>query len=205
MVRELWQNAALYGKGTPTELPITSIVEEYKAGKVRTVMMLRYSKDQEIREDPPEVRTGKLWSAVQEVDKAEVALRHKDIVGAVQTGRQGVGINQFKPFSTSSDKEKRDAVVREVRQSEQEKRMVHLVSCPQQGQCLSWQEMVVDRKLSWRELWKWEPARTSFLIRSTYDVLPSAANLVRWGISDDDRCKCGQYGSLKHALSNCEL
>ena len=197
--------SALYGKGTPLELPITSIVEEYKASKVRTVMMLRYSKDQRIREDPPQVRTGKRWSAEQEVDRAEAALRHKDIVGSVQLGREGLGVNHFKPFSTGSDKEKRDAVVQEVRRSEQEKRMVHLVGCSQQGQCLSWQEMVVERKLSWKELWKWEPARTSFLIRSTYDVLPSAANLVRWGVSEDDKCKCGQYGSLRHTLSNCEL
>ena len=72
-------NTALYGKGTPLELPITSIVEEYKAGKVRTVMMLRYSKDQAIREDPPEVRTGSRWVAEEEVDKAEVALKHRDI------------------------------------------------------------------------------------------------------------------------------
>ena len=65
--------------------------------------------------------------------------------------------------------------------------------------------MVVDRKLSWKELWKWEPASISFLIRSTYDVLPSVANLVRWGITENDKCKCGQYGSLKHTLSSCSL
>ena len=106
--------SALYGKGTPLELPITSIVEEYKASKVRTVMMLRYSKDQRIREDPPQVRTGKRWSAEQEVDRAEAALRNKDIVGSVQLGREGLGVNHFKPFSTGSDKEKRDAVVQEV-------------------------------------------------------------------------------------------
>ena len=31
-----------------------------------------------------------------------------------------------------------------------------------------------------------------FLIRSNYDVLPSAANLIRWGVSKDDKCKCSQ-------------
>ena len=198
-------NAALYGKGIPLELPITSIVEEYKAGKVRTVMMLRLSKDSTIRENPPEVKTGKRWSAEQEADRAEAELMHRDIVGAVQSGRQGVGINHFTPFCMSSDKEKRDAVVATVRGHEQESNRLHLVRCPQQGQCLSWQELVVDRKLSWKELWKWEPARTSFLIRSTYDVLPSVANLVRWGITEDDKCKCGQYGSLRHTLSSCSL
>ena len=56
-------NAALYGKGIQLELPITSIMEEYTAGKVRTEMMLRYSKDQTIRDDPPYVLTGKRWQA----------------------------------------------------------------------------------------------------------------------------------------------
>jgi hypothetical protein len=98
-------NSALYGKGIPLELPITSIVEEYKAGKVRTVKMLRYSRDQTIRDDPPEVRTGKRWQAEVEVDRTEEVLRHRDIVGAVQTGRKGFGLLEFKPFSMSSDKE----------------------------------------------------------------------------------------------------
>ena len=111
------------------EFLVTSLVEEYKAGKVRTVMMLRYSKDQGIREDPPEVRTGRKWSVEQEVDRAEIVLRHRDIVVAVQTGRLGLGVNSFKPFSTSTDKENRDAVVAEVRRQEQEKGRLHLVKC----------------------------------------------------------------------------
>ena len=82
-------------------------------------MMLRYSWDQTIRDDPPEVRTGKRWQAEAEVDKAEESLRHKDIVGAVQTGRKGFGLLDFKPYSMSSEKEKRGAVVAEVRRQEQ--------------------------------------------------------------------------------------
>jgi hypothetical protein len=108
-------NTVLYGRGLPLELPVTSLVEEYKAGKVRTVMMLRYSKDQGIREDPPEVRIGRKLSAEHEVDRAEIALKHRNILGAVQTGRLGLDVNSFKPFSTSTDKERRDAVVAEVR------------------------------------------------------------------------------------------
>ena len=70
-----------------------SIVEEYKSGKVRTVMMLRYSKDQTIRDCPPDVQR---WQAEVEVDRAEEALVHKDIVGAVQTGRKVFGLLDFK-------------------------------------------------------------------------------------------------------------
>ena len=38
-------NIAIYGRKSQLQLPIVSIVEEYKAGKVRTIMMLRYSRD----------------------------------------------------------------------------------------------------------------------------------------------------------------
>jgi hypothetical protein len=33
------------------------------------------------------------------------------------------------------------------------------------------------------ELWKLEPFRISFLLRSVYDTLPSPTNLYRWGLS----------------------
>ena len=60
-----------------------------------------------------------------EVDRVEEALKHKDIVGAVQTGRKGFGLLDFKPYGMSSEKEKRIAVVAEVRKQEQEKRQLH--------------------------------------------------------------------------------
>ena len=77
--------SALYGKSLPLKLPIASIAEEYKAGKVRTIMTLRYSKDTKIRENPPEVRSGKKWNAENEVNKLIEKLEQKDIVGSVQT------------------------------------------------------------------------------------------------------------------------
>ena len=41
-------SAALYTNNGPLKLPIPSIVEIYKCGKVRTIMMLRYSNDEAI-------------------------------------------------------------------------------------------------------------------------------------------------------------
>ena len=43
------------------QLSLTSIAEIYKAGKVRTVMMLKESRDQEISDRPPDVRTARKW------------------------------------------------------------------------------------------------------------------------------------------------
>ena len=197
-------NTALYrGKGA-LQLPLTSIVEIYKAGKVRTVMMLRDSKDPEIRNNPPEVITAKKWKAEKETDAIIEDLRHRDIVGAVQNDRKGIGSDPFKPFSTMNERERRTAVSSRVKSLEAERRDVHLIQCSHQGQVVRWEENVVERKLSWSEIWNWNTSRLSFLVRSTYDVLPSPTNLVRWKISNDNRCRCGKRGTLKHILSNCE-
>ena len=107
--------SALYGKMSPLQLPFASIVEEYKAGKVRTVMTLRYSKDMKIRENPPEVRTGRKWNAESRVDDALSQLEHRDIIGSVQTNREGLGMRGFKSFSTKDGREKRMTVVNERR------------------------------------------------------------------------------------------
>lgn len=86
-----------------------------------------------------------------------------------------------------------------------QRRYTHLVQQSVQEQCVSWEEKVIERKVSWQEIWQWEPARTSFLIRSTYDMLPSPTNLVRWKITDDDMCRCGAKGTFWHILSNSPL
>ena len=197
--------SALYGKAIPLKLPLISIAEEYKAGKVRTIMTLRYSKDIKIKDNPPEVRSGVKWNAEEEVNNLIEQLEHKDIVGSVQTNREGLGTRNFKPFRCGNRKEKTQAVVNELRSSEDDKRKVSLVQCSVQGQCLQWESLVVERKFSWKEIWSWETARISFLIRSTYDVLPSPVNLKRWKQSQDEKCKCGQRGTMKHILSHCAL
>ena len=198
-------SSALYGKSLPLNLPLASIAEEYKAGKVRTIMTLRYSKDPKIKDNPPEVRSGGKWNAEQEVNNLIDQLEHKDIVGSVQTNREGLGARNFKPFRASNRKVKQKAVVSELRTNENERRKVSLVQCSVQGQCLQWESVVVERKLSWKDIWNWETARISFLIKSTYDVLPSPVNLKRWKQSQEELCKCGQRGTMKHILSHCAL
>ena len=196
---------ALYRKQGALQMPLTSIVEIYKAGKVRTVMMLRDSRDQQIRDNPPEVRSARKWKAEEATDECISILKHRDIVGSAQKSddRSGLGTKQFKPFSTMSPREKRAATTTCVSTLEAEKREVKLVECAQQGQLLKWQEEVVERKIGWKEIWEWSTSRISFLVRATYDVLPSPANLVRWKVQENDTCRCGKKATMKHILSNC--
>ena len=45
-----------------------------------------------------------------------------------------------------------------------------------------------------------------FLIRATYDVLPTPHNLKKWKKAPEVLCKkCGEVGSLRHVLSACKV
>ena len=197
--------SALYGLKGPLSLPIPSIVEEYKVAKVRTVMMLKESRDDAIKANPPVVKTGRKWQAELETEDAIEALKQRDVVGAVQTGREGLGVHPFTPFCRCNGKERREAVINQVRRSCSDERYVKLVQCNQQGQCLSWEEYVIERRVKWTDVWKWDAGRLSFLIKSTYDMLPSPSNLKRWKINLDGICRCGSAGTMRHILSNCSL
>ncbi|GFO40167.1 polyprotein [Plakobranchus ocellatus] len=51
-----------------------------------------------------------------------------------------------------------------------------------------------------------EPLNIRFLIRSVYDLLPSNANLVRWGKKDDPTCPlCQGRHTTEHILSSCKV
>ena len=200
--------SALYRQNGALQLPLTSITEIYKVGKIRTVMMLRESNDPEIRDDPPGVKTGKLWKAETETDMIITALEHRDMVGAAQSDQKGLGSGDFRPFKVMSRKYRRGAATAQVRKMEAEEREIHLIQCRQQGQVTRWESHVVERKIGWSEIWRWEASRLSFLMKSTYDVLPSPVNLKRWKIQEEagkERCKCGRLGTMKHILSCCHL
>ena len=179
--------SSLYRQKGALQLPLTSIVEIYKAGKVRTVMMLRESRDQEISDRPPDVRAARQWKVEFATDEIISSLEHGDIVGPAQPDRLGLGNGDFRPFRKMSQRDRRKAAVGQVRKMEAEEREVHLIQCAQQGQVTRWEEHVVERKIGWSDIWEWNTSRLSFLLRSTYDVLPSPVNLVRWKVQEVDK------------------
>ena len=94
-------------------------------------------------------------------------------------------------------------VLSEVRKVEEDNRRAKSVELGQQGAWTRWN--LPERKLTWSDIWKMEPLRIRFLLRSVYDVLPSPTNLSRWGLIDDPRCKlCGEKGTMAHILSGCK-
>ena len=122
-----------------------------------------------------------------------------------QSDRKGLGNGDFRPFKQMSKKDRRVAATSQVKKLEEEQRERHLIQCSQQGQVTQWESYVVERKIEWSEISKWQALMLSFLLKSTYDFLPSHVNLKRWKIQEDDLCRCGKLGTMKHILSNCHL
>ena len=79
-------------------------------------------------------------------------------------------------------------------------RVTKAVQQSQQGRWATWED-VVQRSISWNEIWKMSPYRLAFVIRSIYDQLPSRDNLRRWGLTEDCKCElCGESETLHHVL-----
>lgn len=62
-----------------------------------------------------------------------------------------------------------------------------------------------EAQVTWAELWRLEPYRISFLLRSVYDTLPSPSHLYTWGLREDPNCSLrGKKGTLAHVLTVCK-
>ena len=107
---------ALYSKGGVLQLPMTSIVEEYKVSKVRHSMIIR-NKVQGAQLDH---RMRLMWKVQDAMEEAESRLRHKDLVGTVSQGRFG--------FGCITRAQWREMVQREVSKHEGETRQTKAVN-----------------------------------------------------------------------------
>lgn len=194
----------LYGQGL-LELPLSSLTEEFKCAKVRLEMTLAESKDNAIRAAAPTPITGRKWSAKLATQQAKSALHHGDIVGQVQHGKGGFGLGEKRPsWNRASSIERRKLVVNEIHRQEESVRYAKAVSQAKQGQWTRW-EGVEKRKINWKDIWEMETSRMSFLIRATYDVLPTPKNLNQW-FGEDPLCPlCAVPATLRHILTGCKV
>ncbi|XP_021349432.1 uncharacterized protein LOC110466448 [Mizuhopecten yessoensis] len=196
-------SVGLYSCSAELQLPFKSVVEEFKVAKCRLVMTLRDSKDVKISEAGIQTRTGRKWSASTAVGEAESMLELKDIIGNTCVGRQGVGFSHFQQWEKANTQERRQMVQKEIRRIEEERRRGKSVELSKQGAWTRWN--LPERKMTWAEIWRMEPFRISFLLRSVYDTLPSPVNLHQWGLTEDPCCKlCGGRGTMAHILSGCK-
>ncbi|GFO20742.1 reverse transcriptase [Plakobranchus ocellatus] len=187
------------------KLPMKSILKEYKSGKARLLTMLEESDDPVVKTAQPSLKTGRKWKVTETVDVAKECLKMKEVIGQTQTDRRGLGSTTDKWWSKTEGKEKRDMIIDEIRNKEDSTRVKKTVQQSRQGQWTNW-DTAIQRSLTWNDIWHMAPLRISFLIRSVHDLLPSNANLVRWGKRDDPTCPlCQGRQTTEHVLSSCKV
>ena len=68
--------------------------------------------------------------------------------------------------------------------------------------CMDKMGGVTELKISWEDLWKVGPVRMQFMLKSTYDLLPTPSNLVLWNKKEEAACALYKgYANLQHILS----
>ncbi|KAI8492983.1 hypothetical protein Bbelb_289870 [Branchiostoma belcheri] len=131
---------------------------------------LEESQDPAVKAVNTNISTGKKWSAKETISQAVSRLQHKDLVGAVQLGKNGLGWGErTQRWSNANSRERRQL--------------------SQQGAWTNW-DGAVERRLKWSDVWNIQNARLRFLLRAVYDVLPSPRNLTRWFKSEESCQLC---------------
>ena len=74
----------LYSKTSSLKLPLSSIIEEYKVGKIRGQMQLRESKDETVAKADARISGSRKWSVQKGIENAESRVRMKDLIGTVR-------------------------------------------------------------------------------------------------------------------------
>ncbi|KAI7802564.1 hypothetical protein IRJ41_013735 [Triplophysa rosa] len=159
-------------------------------------MTLTESEDAVIRTAAPRMVVGRKWTPSEAVQSSKSALQFRDVVGQVQHGTAGFGLIPKTPlWHKATSVQKRQLVVEEVRRQEEGERHAKAVSMAKQGRWTNW-EGLEKKKLSWRDIWQMEGARLIFVIRATYDLLPSPQNLKEW-YGEDPACSLCQTGDTE--------
>lgn len=194
----------LYSKTSKLPLPVSSVVEEFKATKARAVSSLLASKDEKVRYASKTIKCGRKWKPQQAVMEAESHWKHQEIVGVVCQGRLGLGHYSEKRWSRADARARRGLIVQRIREAAEEERQVKAIGLASQGRWTQW-DQAQERPLSWKELWQTDQGKLSFLLCSVTDLLPTPRNIRIWGGGEDSSCnQCGAAAcTLNHILTGC--
>lgn len=196
-------NIGLYGNTNKLRLPFSSVREEFIVARAREHLQYSGSRDAKVFRAGIVVRTGRKWRAAEAVQQAETQLKHKDILGTVAQGRAGLGSIPSIRYESASGRERQRLVQEEVRTLVEEERTNRAVAMRQQGAWMKW-EQAIKRRVTWKDIWQWNPERIKLLVLGVYDVLPSPSNLYTWDKIETPACPlCSKVGTLEHMLNSC--
>ena len=191
----------LYARSAMIRLPYSSVVEEVKVARARTQVMLDTSSDSCIKNANIVLDCGRKWKVSEAVADARVKLKLQDIAGIANIGREGLGSYHRQYYRGSSEREKKQLVIKKIREAEEERRLVRIAALAQQSRSLQWG--VPQRVMKDREMRETPEALFKFQIKVLYDLLPTPSNKNRWFRTDQFTCHlCGGSGTIEHILSS---
>ena len=117
-------------------LPLKSIVEEYKIGKIRTQLMLDNPANTTIREAKLLLKSERKFKAHQEIKKSEEVLKFEETRGPLQCDRHGIGWDLFSTVRAA-------LIVQERREIENDS-ISKVAQQAQQGQWTTWDEALIS-------------------------------------------------------------
>ena len=194
--------ACFYSRTAKLQFPYSELTEEVKAAKARNLVTLEESKDECIKGATLTVDGGRNANTPKAVEEAKANLRMKDITGTGNKGLEGLGLRRSQYFYKANTKEKREMIVKEIREKEEDRRRVRIVGQGRQGAMTRWE--VPEHRLSHKEILGTTETRIAFLTKAVYDLLPTPANKSKW-YGEDERCNlCNERGTLNHILTGCK-
>ena len=161
-----FSKVGLYTNSRNLQLPISSLVEEFKIGKVRLHMMMKDSADEIIRKAYPEIKSGTKWSAVKgrpggRMQPTNHRHRRRHSSQSSWAGyHEQQGILQNGPKWKQRHGERRNQDVW---------RTASAVTQAKQCAWTKWND-IEPIKSWWKSLITREPLAISFLLRFTYDL-----------------------------------
>ena len=192
-----------YSRSTKIQLPFSELTEEVKAAKARVHTTLEESEDPCVSGADVNLDGGRKANTPLSVKDAKSRLQMVEITGIPNKGKEGVGLNPRKYYSTSNRKQRRTMVVETVREAEEDRRRVKMTNLSKQGAQTRWE--VPAKKLSHREIINRSETSFKFLVKAVYDLLPTPVNKNTW-FGTEEVCKlCGESGTLTHILSGCKV
>ena len=195
--------SCMYSKSSKLKMPFTSLTEDFKVSKVRNLVTFQESNDPCIKGAEIEVDEGRKANTRKEIEEAKSKLRIQEITGIPNIGREGLGTRKAQYYSKSSDKERRQMIIKAVREKEEHQRVVNMTMLSQQGAHLKWE--VPQRRLNQTDLIGMPEEKLKFLIKSIYDLLPTPANKNKWFDTNETCLLCGENGTLNHILAGCKV
>ena len=198
-------NLCLYSSTSPCPIPVKSLTSIFKSSKISGHLLLRDSRDPLVSSSLPTLKAGS-WDIKKTIKVAEDDLAFQKILGHIQHGRSGLGLNKIANTPPKQSHEYRRLVSKAAKEIEEGNSFAKAVQLQVQGQCTRWTNYV-QNDLSWKTILAMSQSLLSFCLGATFDTLPSPSNLQRWHITTEPSCfLCGkEICTAAHILGACNV